>query len=518
VIARTLSLTLFFCCRPLCIADTCQELKKAKLPNAEINVAEVIPQGVFKNGSDAVKVSTDFCRVGLILRPSDDSDIRAEVWLPLSAWNRKLQGVGNGGFAGSPDYASLASAVSHGYAATATDTGHQSDPSSAAWALDHPQKVVDFGYRAVHEMTVAARVVVAAFYGENPAHAYLNACSNGGRQGLMEAQRYPADFDGIAAGAPTYYWTRLLTALVFNLQALSKPGSGISAAKLPAIERAALAACDSLDGVKDGIIGNPLVCRFNPEVLLCRGPESDGCLTRPQIGALKAIYGGAKTSKGVPILPGYEAGGEAEPLGWRTWITGESNAAGLQSTFGLGFFKFMVYADPKWDYRTSRSEQNSALAEEKLAAILNATDSDLRPFERRGGKLILYHGWNDAAVPPRSTIDYYRSVARRLGPKETATFVRLFMIPGWGHCGGGTGPNIFGQSAVPMSDADHDIEAALERWVEHGIAPERVIASQMKPKTSPAEVFRTRPLCAYPLTAHWTGTGSTDSADNFLCR
>jgi hypothetical protein len=518
VTTRPLSLALVLCCWRPCVADTCQELSKRQLSNAEIGSTELIPQGIFKNGSDSVKVTEDLCRVSLILRPSADSDIRAEVWLPSTRWNRKLQGVGNGGFAGTIDYSSLASAVSHGYAAAATDTGHQSDPSSADWALGHPEKTVDFGYRAVHEMTVTAKALVAAYYGENPARAYLNACSNGGRQGLMEAQRYPADYDGVAAGAPTYYWTRLLTASIFNLQALSEPGSGISAAKLPAIESAALAVCDARDGVKDGMIENPVRCRFNPEVLLCREPETDACLTKPQITALKAIYGGAKTSKRVPILPGFEAGGEAEPLGWGTWITGGNGVAGFQSTLGIGFFKFMVYADPKWDYRKSSTDQNAALADEKLASILNATDPDLRPFESRGGKLILYHGWNDASVPPRGTIDYYKNVVKELGPKETAKFVRLYMIPGWGRCGGGTGPNIFGQSTVPMSDAEHDMEAALERWVEQGKAPERIIATQMMPKTTPAEILRTGPLCAYPLTAHWTGTGSTDKADNFVCR
>ena len=204
--ARPLPLVLFLCCWRPCIADTCQELSKRQLPNTEIRSAELIPQGIFKNGSDSLRVTANFCRVSLILGPSGDSHIRAEVWLPSSGWNRKLQGVGNGGFAGSIDYGSLASAVSHGYAAAATDTGHQANPSSADWALGHPEKIVDFGYRALHEMTVTAKVLVAAYYGENPARAYLNACSNGGRQGLMEAQRYPADYDGIAAGAPTYYW------------------------------------------------------------------------------------------------------------------------------------------------------------------------------------------------------------------------------------------------------------------------------------------------------------------------
>jgi feruloyl esterase len=454
----------------------------------------------------------------MVLKPSADSDIHVEVWLPASGWNKKFQGIGNGGFAGSIDWNSLASAVSHGYAAAATDTGHQAGGTDAAWALKHPEKIADFGYRAIHETADRAKSVIAAFYGEEAKHSYFNSCSNGGRQALMEAERYPGDYDGIAAGAPANYWTHLLTTAIFDVQALSQPGSAITSSKLPAIQGAALTACDALDGVEDGVIENPEQCHFDPGVLLCKGPETDACLTAPQIAAVRAIYGGAQTSSGEVILPGFAPGGEAEPLGWTEWITGTGGNPSQQYAFGVNFFRYMVYDDPAWDYKSSTADQNVKLADERMASTLNATDADLQKFESRGGKLILYHGWSDAAIPPRNTVNYYQSVMRKMGAENAATFVRLFMVPGWEHCGGGAGPNVFGQGGVPRADADHDIDAALERWVEQGTAPERVVATKIQPGSNPPVAARTRPLCAYPLTAHWKGSGSTDDASNFVCK
>jgi hypothetical protein len=499
-------------------AATCASLSELQLPGATITMAQSLPAGPLASAGGTVRVAAAFCRVALTLKPSEDSDIHVEVWLPSSGWNGKFQGIGNGGFAGSIDFNSLASAVAHGYAAGSTDTGHQAGGTDAAWALNHPEKIADFGYRAIHETAEAAKGVIFAFYGAAPKRSYFNSCSNGGRQALMEAERYPADYDGIAAGAPANYWTHLLTTAIYNLQAISEPGSAIAASKLPAIEGAALAACDALDGVKDGVVENPAQCHFDPGILLCKGPETDACLTAPQIAALRKIYAGAKTSKGEPVLPGFSPGGEAEPGGWEQWITGAGGNPSLQDAFGTNFFKYMVYDNAAWDFKTSATDQNVKLADERMASTLNATDPDLKKFESRGGKLILYHGWSDAAIPPQNTVDYYRSVVKKMGSKDAAAFVRLFMVPGWEHCGGGAGPNVFGQSSVPRADADHDIEAALERWVEQGAAPEQVIASKVKPGTNPPVVVRTRPLCAYPRTAHWKGSGSTDDAANFVCK
>jgi hypothetical protein len=453
----------------------------------------------------------------MILKPSADSDIHVEIWMPSTGWNGKFQGIGNGGFAGSIDLAALAAAVAHGYAAASTDTGHHAGGTDASWALNHPEKIADFGYRAIHETASRAKAIIFAFYGEGPKRSYFNACSNGGRQALMEAERYPADYDGIIAGAPADYWTHLLTTAIYNLQAVSAPGSAITASKLPAIEGAALAACDSRDGVKDGVIENPAQCRFDPGVLLCKGAETDACLTAPQIAAIRKIYGGSKTSKGEQILPGFSPGGEAEPGDWAAWITGGRGPSEMES-YGTNFFKYMVYSDAAWDFKTSTTDHNVKLADDRLALTLNATDPDLKKFESRGGKLILYHGWSDAAIPPQNTIDYYQSVVKKMGAKDAATFVRLFMVPGMGHCSGGPGPNFFGQAGVPRGDVEHDIDAALERWVEQGAAPEQVIASKFKAGSNPPVAERTRPLCAYPQTAHWKGSGSTDDAANFVCK
>ena len=359
-----------------------------------------------------VRVSVDFCRVALTLRPSADSDIRVEVWMPAANWNGKFQGIGSGGFAGAISYeGGLAPAVSAGYAAASTDTGHRAGETDAAWALDHPEKIADFGYRAIHETALAAKTVIRAFYGDGPKHSYFNYCSNGGRQALMEAQRYPADYDGIVAGAPAYAWTRLMTTFVFDAQALADQASYIPVSKLPAVEAAALAACDANDGVKDSVIENPASCHFDPGALLCKGGESDACLTAPQVASLRKLYAGP----GAAIMPGFSPGGEAPPGRWETWMTGARPGDSRHLAFGDNFFKYMVYDDPSWDYKTSSLERNLQASEAKTGSRLNATDADLSQFRARGGKLILFHGWSDPAIPPQSTIDYYQSIMRKMG-------------------------------------------------------------------------------------------------------
>jgi feruloyl esterase len=499
-------------------AAACAARAALQLPHTSIAAAQSVPVGPFAADGASARLTVEICRVAAVLKPSEDSDIHAEIWLPARGWNGKFQGIGNGGFAGSIDFNALAGAVARGYAAAATDTGHHAGGTDAAWALNHPEKIADFGYRAIHETAEVAKGVIFAFYGSSPKRSYFNSCSNGGRQALMEAERYPADYDGIVAGAPANYWTHLLTTAIYNLQAISEPGSGIAASKLPAIEQAALNACDAMDGVKDGVIENPAQCHFDPGVLLCKAEETDACLTAPQIAAVKKIYAGSKTSKGEQILPGFSPGGEAEAGDWGQWITGAGANPSLQDAFGTNFFKYMVYGDAAWNFKTSTTDHNVKLADDKLALTLNSTDPELKKFENRGGKLILYHGWSDAAIPAQNSVDYYRSVVKKMGAKDVASFVRLFMVPGMGHCGGGSGPNVFGQNGVPRNDPDHDLEAALERWVEQGAPPEQVIATKVKPGSNPPAAARTRPLCAYPQTAHWKGSGSTDDAANFVCK
>jgi len=299
---------------------------------------------------------------------------------------------------------------------------------------------------------------------------------------------------------------------------LAGPASYIPAAKLPAIEAAALAACDALDDVKDGVIEDPGRCHFDPSTLLCKGLESDSCLTEAQVTALKKIYAGPRDSKGKQTMPGYSPGGEAQLGGWTTWITGTAPERSLMFAFGTQFYKNMVFSDPSWDFRTFDVDRDTKAADDKLARILNATDPDLKRFKERGGKLILYHGWSDAAIPATNIINYYQSVVSKMGAKNANAFVRLFMVPGMQHCGGGAGPNSFGQGGAAQGDAQHDIGSALERWVEQGVATEQIIATKYQTGANPASgVARTRPLCPYPQVARWKGTGSTDDAANFAC-
>ena len=477
-------------------AATCESLSHLVLPTTSINLAETVASGSFTPpNSQPIRNLPSFCRVGGIIHPVEDSTIAFEVWIPSSGWNGKFEGIGNGGYAGSIGYGGLAAAVRRGFAAASTDTGHADagGPPNAAWALHHPQKIVDFGYRAIHETAVKGKAIAAAFYGSGIQHSYFNSCSNGGRQALMEAQRYPEDYDGIVAGAPANFWTHLLTEAVWDVQALlGQPGSYIPASKTPAIENAVVEACDAADGVKDGVVGDPLQCHFDPGVLLCKGAESDACLTAPQVAALRKLYDGP----GAKIFPGHAPGGEGGPGGWAAWVTGAAPEKSLGFGFGTQFFKNMVYDDAAWDYHTFDPERDVKKADAKMAHILNSNDADIKPFVKRGGKLILYHGWSDAAIPAYNSINYYNRVAEKLKAKETDASVRLYLAPGMQHCGGGPGPNSF------------DMNAPIEAWVEKGVAPGPIVARRAD---------RTRPLCPYPEVARWKGSGSTDDAANFTC-
>jgi tannase/feruloyl esterase len=499
-------------------AATCEALADLKLPNTAITAAQSVAAGTFTTSAGSPALYKDlpaFCRVAGLIKPTNDSEIKFEVWLPSANWNGKFQGVGNGGFAGSIYYIGLAGALARGYATASTDTGHSG--SDAAWALGHPEKIVDYGYRGIHEMTEKAKLIIKAFYGDVPKRSYFASCSNGGRQALMEAQRYPEDYDGIIAGAPSNAFTHILTGFLWNMQAtLNDPASYISSKKLKAIEAAALAACDARDGATDGVLDDPTKCGFDPAVLRCKGAETDECLTEKQVAALKKIYAGPRNAKGQQIIPGFPPGGETGLAGWTPWITGGTPTSALQFFFSTQTFKNMVHNDPNWDYKTFDLERDGKLADEKLAAVLNATDPNLKAFSARGGKLIIYHGWSDAALPPVNTINYFKSVVASLGQKQTDGFARLFMAPGMQHCAGGPGPDSFGQTVTKtQSDPQHDLTLALERWVEQGVAPDKVIAT--KRQGANADVARTRPLCPYPQVARYKGSGSIDDAANFSC-
>jgi feruloyl esterase len=518
-----LGLTLLFCAVPAAAAvpGDCAALARLTLPAVTVTQSEAVPAGAFTPpGGKTVPEMPAFCRVAGVIKPSPDSDIRFEVWMPASGWSGRFQGVGNGGFAGTISYAQMAVALKAGDATASTDTGHQSAiATDASWALGHPEKLVDFGYRAIHETTLAAKAFVREFYGKAPAHSYFNSCSNGGRQGLMEAQRYPEDYDGIVSGAPANYWTHLLANGTSDVKLLLDNEAYIPAGKLPAIQKAVLAACDTSDGVNDGTIENPASCHPDPAVLQCRGAESADCLTEAQAAALRKLYAGSRTADGKPFFFGSPPGGEAESGGWGVWITGKTSVKeSAYWAFSTQFFGNIVFGDPKWDPSTFDLDRDSKVADDKAGKVLNAVDPDLRRFHARGGKLLLYHGWSDAAIPAANTIAYYESVVATMGAKEAAGFVRLFLVPGMQHCTGGSGATSFGQSGPGSGNANGDIVTALEGWVEKGVPPDGLVAVRRKLASDPAsEVVRSRPLCAYPLVAKYKGTGSVEDAANFSC-
>jgi feruloyl esterase len=471
-------------------SEPCADLITLALPDTTITSAVLVP---------ASSASPAFCGVQGVVAPA----VQFEVRMPATGWNGKFQGVGNGAFAGNIATGSLAAAVVQGYAAASTDTGHVGSPIDASWALGHPELVVDFGHRGIHVMTVAAKAIVEAFYGTPPTRSYFLGCSTGGKQALTEAQRYPDDYDGIVAGAPANYFTHLVMASNWIAQALHEdPASVIPTTQLPLIADAVLARCDAKDGIVDGVLDDPRRCRFRPGRLRCKGAAAPTCLTAAQVDGLKKVYTGPRLANGTRVFPGHPPGGEVGSNGWGTWIA--STGPTLGYLIQDSFFRFMVFEDAGFDWRTVEVDRDMPVVDAKLAAVLNATDPDLTPFQSRGGKLLMYHGWSDAAISPLNSIDYWKSVvatARGNGSPPVEDFLRLFMVPGMQHCGSGPGPNTF------------DALAPLERWVEQDIAPDEIIATHATGGT----VDRTRPLCPYPLVARWDGVGSTDDATSFSC-
>ncbi len=485
---------------PAASAEDCASLSTLKLPNTTIRSASLAAAGEFTapgrgggRGGDALfKALPAFCRVALTIAPSSDSEIKVEVWLPASGWNGKLQAVGNGGWTGSIGYPALARALARGYAATSTNTGHDGD--SAAFAMGHPEKLIDFAWRAVHEMTVQSKEVVKAFYGNKPKYSYWNGCSSGGKQALKEAQRFPDDFDGIIAGAPANNWVHQKAAVIAVSQAVHKDeASFIPDSKYPVIHKAVLDKCDALDGVKDDILEDPTRCVFDPGALECKGADGPACLTKPQVEAARKLYAPARNPRtGAFLFPGLAPGSE---LAW------DVQAGKDPRTVAVDLFMYVVFQNPKWNYMTLDLDKDVELADKVDDGQMAATDPNLKPFFSHKGKLLMYHGWADPNIMPGNSINYYQSVLDTVGYKTAADSIRLFMVPGMGHCGGGEGPN------------DFEMVSALDQWVEKGNAPTRVIAA----KKSAGAVVRTRPLCPYPQAAAYKGSGSTDDAANFTC-
>jgi feruloyl esterase len=478
-------------------SPTCGALANLSLPHVAISAAMIVPASI-----DPLTAHPAYCRVSGAAHPTPDSDIRFEVWIP-DHWNGRYLQLGNGGFAGTIPERLMALGMAQGYAVAGTDDGHQSTVNTdASWALGHPEKQIDFGYRALKETTDAAKAIITAYAGA-PKFSYFQGCSDGGREALMQAQRYPRDFDGIVAGDPANHWTHLLTGAVWNYQALSAtPDSGLGPDKLKLVEAAVEKQC----GDADGVIQNPLECDFHPESLRCAGGDASNCLTAAQLAALQKIYAGPRNPRThEKILSGFTPGGEAQANGWGRWISGPDGdpKQSLLYAFASNFFGKIVFGDPNYDLKHFNFDSDLKLTDEKFAPIFGSYNGDLSAFQARGGKLIQYHGWSDPAIPALDSIDYYQAVQAKMG--ATANFYRLFMVPGMLHCGGGPGPNVL--ATLP----------AIAQWVEQNKAPETLIATKYRGDEFSQPVERVRPICAYPGHAVWTGRGEPNSPENYRC-
>ena len=472
---------------------SCATLKSLSLSNVTITAADSVPAGAQTpagRGQQEAPLPAH-CRVAATLKPSQDSHIEMELWLPAENWNGKFLAVGNGGWAGSIQTAAIANGLRRGYATASNDTGHKG--GSASFVVGHPEKLIDFGYRAMHEMTVQSKAIIQAFYNRGPRLSYYQGCSTGGRQGMMEAQRYPEDFDAIIAGAPVYDMVHLnVSQVALQVDMLKNPAKLVPQNKVRLFADAVVAACDEKDGVKDNIVSEPRSCKFDPAVLMCKGGDAADCLTPTQVENAKSAYL-PLMSKGQLIYPGRSPGFES---GWRIPTAGQP----LNPLFG-DMPRFVGRQDPNWDVMTFDLETDLALAL-KNGGVVEAVDPDLSKFKARGGKLLFYHGWADPGPAPENTINYYDSVTQKLGGKQD-DWMRVFLMPGVGHCGGGVGPD------------QADFLGAMERWRESGIAPEQITATRTAGRGGQTPM--SRPLCPHPLVARYTGSGSTNEAGNFRC-
>jgi feruloyl esterase len=506
-------------------AGSCEKIADLKVPDITITSATFIqptslqlftsPEGTRPGAT----IATAFCRVVGVATPTSDSHINFEIWLPPNErWNGKFQGEGNGGLTGGISYAAMATALESGYAAASSDLGHVGNAYDGSFAIGHPEKLVDYGYRADHMTAIAGKAIVKAYYGTGPKHSYFVGCSNGGHQAFMEAERYPEDYDGIVGGAPAIDYVNIQAAFNWFAQAALKDSdSNLPASKLSLITKAVLADCVGKDGglATDSFLTNPPLCHFDPATLLCKsGQELDACLTAPQLSSVEKIYAGPRNPRTKEeIYPGEEVGSEA-PQGLRPTILSNgwtAVASGPKPAFGE-IYSTVVYHDADWDWKTFNFDSDLTYVNSKMG-WMNSNNPDLSPFKAHGGKLISYQGWGDHLVLPQGIVNYYRKVialqaasdAAHNGLSATRQFFRLFMVPGMGHCGAGPGPNVF------------DVVGALDEWVSRGIAPQKMIAIKYTNDDPKEGIAMTRPLCAYPQITRYKGSGSTDDAANFAC-
>lgn len=494
--------------------QSCESLKSIKIPNVTITSVtagspgfELPAQSGLLGETPARKIPVPFCRIEAISAPSSDSHIGIEVWLPIAThWNGNFLAAGNPGFIGSLSSGGLAEIMQRGYVAAGTDTGHVD--AGFEWAIGHPEKWADWGYRAVHEMVVVTKQLAESYYGKAVRYSYWNSCHNGGNQGLNEAQRYPDDFDGIIAGDPAHHISHLQSgSLYISWLALKDGVDGpgyIPPAKVEVLRAAALAACDGNDGLVDGLIEDPPSCKFDPTTVQCPAADAPACLTAGQVDTARKIYAGAKFKDGTPIYAGFEPGSEGT---WNFMIEKQPFSV------NLNYFKGMVFQDPNWDFRTFDVDRDTRLAMERTGKYVDSNNPDLRPFKNAGGKLILIASWSSTALQPRQVVEYYKDVENVMGgPANTRDFARLFAVPGSRGCPG-----------FIRNTEDFKAFDALVQWVEQGTAPDQIIYSHREASggssgmATQGNVWRTRPACAYPRQARYNGSGDINDAKNFSC-
>ena len=488
-------------------AASCEGVALLAVPDGKITSATLVAAGAFTppmgggslmggpGGLAVFKAAPVFCRVTATLTPTPDSDIKVEVWMPAENWNGKLVGIGNGVWAGNISYPAMAEPLTKGYATVATDTGHVGSGMDGKFAVGHKEKLIDFGYRAVHEMTLKAKAIIAAYYGRKEQRSLWVSCSTGGRQGLMEAYRYPEDYNGISSMAPANPWTGLMTGTLWTGYASIKDDAHrLTMAKMNTVHKAFINQCDEKDGLKDGIVGDPEHCNFDPGIIQCEEGDRDDCLTAPQVEALRDIYAGTKNPRtGQKIFAGFEPGSEQQLM---ALIGGKE-----PFPVATSYFRDIVFNNPQWHYKSYDYDKDLTATRTAGSDILDVPSDGLARFIERGGKLLLSHGWADGLIPAANTAEFYKSMTTKMKPQKAADSVRLFMLPGVGHCGGGDAPSVT------------DMLSAIDQWVQTGKAPDRIIASN-----PPNQKPMSRPICSYPQIAKYRGSGNTDESANFVCK
>ncbi len=467
-------------------------------------------------GGGAV-INRPTCRVRGQIRPSFDSDIRFEVWLPEAAtWNGRYQAIGGGGNAGNMPLSSMRNALDGGYAVSGQDNGHIGRSDQSSFAVGHPEKVIDFGWRSLHAVAVASKAIIAAYYGRAPDLSLFNGCSTGGRQGLALAQRFPDDYDGISAGAPANYWPELNALHAeFGRFLVENPEAWVSAEKMMMVQEAVHEAC----GAIDGIIDDPAACTFDVSTLACAGEAGDDCLTEGEIAGIEKRFADLVDDDGTLIYPSFSHGLESNIA--PNWMGSDAEDPFYSSyiwRYPDRFFADYVHARQDWSVREFDWKTDLKAARNGVIGIsVAAEDPDLSAYAASGGKLLQWHGWQDMGIPARNSIRYYEEVVAEMGADAVDPFYRLFMGTGVDHCGGGLGPNAIGSTfglPAPQRDAEHDVMEALARWIEEGEAPEQIIATRYGEDGS---VVAQRPWCVFPKVARWDGQGDRTKVESYSC-